>query len=388
MTELVLNDDKRDTACVNLAAILQFMTDKHFGNSVFRILDAAINRAGEGIRVVEDYARMVLGDAHLSRQLKQLRHDLTQSVASIDPLQRIAARDTAGDVGTTIQTRTEYDRGIPDADASDHPCFDPKQKPSGGIIQANFGRAQQAIRTIEEFSKSLNAETARQVEQIRYRSYTLEKAILTTVFSLQNLVDANLYVLIDAGGDLETRVGQLIQSEVSLIQLRDKALNDRQLVETGRALARWTRGTKTKFIMNDRADLAVAVNADGVHLGQEDLTVSDARRIVGATKMIGVSAHSIGQARQAVLDGANYLGVGPVFSSTTKQFDTHVGLDLVREVAAEIRLPVFAIGGISLKNVDGIVESGLSRVAVGAAVANAENPAEAVAAFRSALKKT
>ena len=256
------------------------------------------------------------------------------------------------------------------------------------MIQANFGRVQQAIRTIEEFSKSLDIELAKRVEQIRYRSYTLEKAMLTTVVSRQNLIDANLYVLIDARGDMQTKVDQLIQSEVSLIQLRDKSLNDRQLVETGRAMASWTRGTRTRFIMNDRADLAVAANADGVHLGQDDLSVGDARRIVGAAKMIGVSTHSIEQARQAVLDGANYIGVGPVFASTTKQFESHVGLELVRRVAAEIQLPAFAIGGISLNNVGEVVQAGLKRVAVSSAIANADDPKAAVAEFGSALTKT
>jgi thiamine-phosphate pyrophosphorylase len=362
------------------------MTDEQAENSVFRILDAAINRAGEGIRVVEDYARMVLGDAYLSGQLKQLRHDLTQSVSSIDPVQRIAARDTVGDVGTTIQTTTEYERSFPNSGDHQTPIAGEPQKQTGGMIQANFGRAQQAIRTIEEFSKSLDTDLAKRVEQIRYRTYTLEKALLTTVVSLQNLAEANLYVLIEASGDVESLVGQLIAAKVNLIQLRDKTLNDRQLVETGRALSSLTRGTKTRFIMNDRADLAIAANADGVHLGQDDLKVSDARRIVGAARMIGVSTHSIEQARQAVLDGANYIGVGPVFSSTTKQFDAHVGLELLVTVANEVKLPSFAIGGINLDNVADVVRSGVSRVAVSGAILNAEKPGETARNFNQALQ--
>lgn len=362
------------------------MTDKQSENSVFRILDAAINRAGEGIRVVEDYARMVLGDAHLSRHLKQLRHDLTQSVSSIDPVQRIAARDTAGDVGTTIQTETEYERSAP-ITGDDHSTSTRElQNPSGGMIQANFSRAQQAIRTIEEFSKALDPDLARRVEQIRYRTYTLEKAILTTVVSLHNLAEANLYVLIDASGDVEALVRRLVQSDVNLIQLRDKTLTDRQLVETGRALAGITRGTKTRFIINDRADLAMAAHADGVHLGQDDVKVSDARRIIGAAKMIGVSTHSIDQARQAVLDGANYIGIGPVFPSETKQFDEHVGLELVVAVVNEVQLPTFAIGGINLDNVEDVVRAGLKRVAVSAAIAKAENPGEVAGKFNQALR--
>jgi thiamine-phosphate pyrophosphorylase len=362
------------------------MTDKPIENSVFRILDAAINRAGEGVRVVEDYVRMVVGDAHLSEQLKQLRHDVTDAVATIDPVQRIAARDSVGDVGRTIETESEYRRDVPGDQA------EASAKLSGGMIQANLARAQQALRTIEEFTKSIDPDVSRSVEQLRYRSYTIEKAVLTTVVSQQNLADSNLYDLIDGGGmtstddsNLMNLVNQLIEAEVDLIQLRDQTLTDRQRVEAGRAISNLTRGSNTRFIMNDRADLALAANADGVHLGQDDLKVADARRIVGAAKMIGVSTHSIEQARQAVLDGANYIGVGPVFASQTKQFDSHVGLELVAAVAGEVQLPSFAIGGISLDNITDVVGAGLSRVAVSAAIAKVEKPGEAARKFKQAL---
>ena len=377
---------------VNLAEIPRLMTDKQSENSVFRILDATINRAGEGIRVVEDYVRMELGDQYLARELKQLRHDLTESVSSIDPVQRIAARDSVGDVGRTIQVESEYRRDqIPGADSLDP---SPPHQPSGGMIQANMTRAQQALRTIEEFSKTLDGGIATAVEQLRYRAYTIEKSVLTTVVSLQNLAEANLYALIDgrhaesdqAAGLLKL-VKQLVDAEVSIIQLRDKTMTDRQLVEAGQAITKITRGSQTRFIMNDRADLAVAVNADGVHLGQHDLSVSAARRVVGASKMIGVSTHSIEQARQAVLDGANYIGVGPVFASSTKQFKTHVGLELVKSVAEEVRLPAFAIGGIDLQNVRDVVNAGMRRVAVSAALVNADQPGAVAKQFNSALVK-
>lgn len=146
-----------------------------------------------------------------------------------------------------------------------------------------------------------------------------------------------------------------------------------------------TCGTRTKLIVNDRADLAVAVDADGVHLGQEDLNVSDARRIVGAAKMIGVSTHSIEQARRAVLDGANYIGVGPVFPSTTKNFDAYVGLELLSTVANEVTLPSFAIGGVNLENVDEVLSAGFARVAVSAAVTKADDPGQAARKLKHAL---
>ena len=148
---------------------------------------------------------------------------------------------------------------------------------------------------------------------------------------------------------------------MDVLQLRDKRLADRELIDRARRLRRLTRGTATLLIINDRPDLAALAQADGVHVGQEELSVKDARSIVGPDVLIGVSTHSIEQARQAVLDGANYLGVGPTFPSGTKQFDHFPGLELLRAVAAEIRLPAFAIGGITRENLDQVKSAGFRR---------------------------
>ena len=149
------------------------------------------------------------------------------------------------------------------------------------------------------------------------------------------------------------------------------ALDDRQLLERAAALREITRAAGVLFIMNDRPDLAVLAQADGVHVGQEDVSVKAARTIVGPDGLVGVSTHSIDQARQAVLDGANYIGVGPTFPSGTKQFDQFPGLDLLRAVADEIRLPAFAIGGIGPENLSEVLQTGIGRIAVSGAVLNA-----------------
>jgi thiamine-phosphate pyrophosphorylase len=317
---------------------------------------------------------MVLGDAFLSKQLKQLRHDLAEAMEPLDLSSQILARDSEGDVGRTIQTTTEYSRESDQA-----------------ILKANLTRVQQSLRAIEEFTKTIDANVSKNVEQLRYRSYTLEKATMVTRLSLQSLKDARLYVLIDgkhwkeSPKKFETTVQTLIDAEVDLIQFRDKTLSDRDHVTIGKQLTQLTRPTSTRWIMNDRADLAVATDADGVHLGQDDISVSDGRRLVGASKLIGVSTHNIKQARQAVIDGANYIGVGPVFPSTTKTFDSHVGLELIGEVAEEIKLPAFAIGGITGDNIEDVVKAGFIRVAVSAAVSAADNPMSAAKQLKSVL---
>jgi thiamine-phosphate pyrophosphorylase len=125
--------------------------------------------------------------------------------------------------------------------------------------------------------------------------------------------------------------------------------------------------------MNDRPDLAKLSNADGVHVGQEELAVKECRAILGVGPLVGVSTHSIEQARQAVLDGANYIGVGPTFPSATKNFEQFAGLEFLRQVAGEIRLPTFAIGGITAENLHEVLSAGISRIAVSQALLNAPN---------------
>ena len=129
--------------------------------------------------------------------------------------------------------------------------------------------------------------------------------------------------------------------------------------------------------INDRPDIAPLCDADGAHVGQDDLSVRAARRIVGPDRLVGLSTHSVEQACRAVLEGADYIGVGPVFSSSTKQFATLAGLDLVRRVADEITLPWFAIGGIDPSNVNQVVEAGAQRLAVSGAICSADDPGNA-----------
>ena len=339
--------------------------------TVLRILDAAANRAREGLRVVEDCVRFGLDDRHLTELCKQLRHDLAAALAPIPQQHLLAARETQADVGTAVSTPSELKR----ADLA-------------AVLTANFLRLEEAVRSLEEIGKIDNPAMAAQLEQIRYRIYTLHRAVATTRTSLDRLADARLYVLLDGRESVdqfERVVRELIAAGVHVIQLRDKRLDDRRLLERARRLRGLTEGTSTLFIMNDRPDLAALARADGVHVGQEELSVKDARGIVGPEALVGVSTHTIEQARQAVLDGANYLGVGPTFPSGTKRFDHFPGVDLLRAVAAEIRLPAFAIGGIDGENVCQVKAAGFTRVAVGGAIAEAGNPGDIARKLREYL---
>lgn len=339
--------------------------------ALLRILDVNANRASEGLRVVEEYARFVLEDAHLARMLKQLRHDLASVIKANFSGLLITARDSQHDVGTQIETTQEYHR----------PAL-------LEIALANQKRAEQALRCLEEFLKPVSPDAARLVEQMRYRAYTVARAISATAASLTKLHSARLYVLLDGGlseTDFAERASQLIAAGVDVLQLRDKRLPDRVLLARARQLRALCIGSNTLFVMNDRPDLALLAHADGVHVGQDELTVKDARQIVGTNVLIGVSTHTIEQARAAVLDGADYIGCGPTFPSATKSFAQFSGLAFLRQVAAEIRLPAFAIGGITRSNLPSVLATGFHRVAVSQAIASASDPSHEVQWFHETL---
>lgn len=301
-------------------------------NSFFRIIDAAANRTAEGLRVAEDVMRMHLNDRHLAKQLKELRHDLVEILVALPAANSIAARDSIGDVGRNIQVKQEYDRSSPDQGAESSAPELGSQGSAGfePILIANFKRAQQAIRTLEEFLKSDSETAAKAIEQIRYRCYTLEKACRLALRAETIFNPVSIYVLIDGcqwskaclvndnevaaerwrDSQLAQTVQALVDAEIDFIQLRDKALSDRQLVAAGRIIAELTRDTQTGFIMNDRADIAVACGADGVHVGQDELSVADARRIVGPEKLVGVSTHSLRKPKRRLSKAPTTLALG------------------------------------------------------------------------------
>lgn len=381
------------------------MTDQ----AAIRVLDASLNRATEGLRVVEDYVRFVLDDRHLTEQFKRLRHDLAAAASLLPLAARHAARDTQADVGTTISTLSEGMRGD-----------------AWQVCVASLERVKQSLRSLEEFSKVAKPpamadlrHAAGEFERLRYWLYTLEGALGRTVNAIDRLADSRLYVLIDGGASeaaFVALVENLVAARVDVLQLRDKRLDDRELLSRARRLvaiasqppappggcscdgmderSRDSRPPEPGaqkcsplVIINDRPDIAALAEADGVHLGQNDLRVKDARAILGPHRLIGVSTHSIDQARAAVLNGANYLGVGPTFPSQTKSFEVFPGLAFVREAATEIRLPAFAIGGITQQNAAEVISAGLSRLAVASAVTGAAEPQAAATALRTLLHR-
>jgi len=339
--------------------------------STFRLIDANLNRAREAARVAEEYARFVLDSAEHSRRLKDVRHKLRGLAAVLDAGsgRLLAARDTPGDVGTDIGTPSEAARGS-----------------TAEVAAASLKRLEEALRVIEEYAKTERPEAAAAAEALRYETYAIESGLLGPRGRLR---DARLYVIVTAGlcrgRDVADVARAAVRGGAEIIQLREKEMEGREFLAAARRLRAATGELGALFIVNDRVDVAAAAGADGVHLGQTDLPPTEARKLLGPGAIIGVSTHSIEEARRAVADGADYIGVGTIFATQTKVPKRLAGLEYVRAVASETRIPGYPIGGMNADTIPSVLEAGGDRAAVCTAIIAADDIEAAARRIRNLL---
>ena len=319
---------------------------------VRRILDANLDRAREGLRIVEEWCRFGLNSTQLTGECKQLR----QEVASWHSPELRMARDTPGDPGTELTHPQEQQRASLQS-----------------LLQANFCRVEEAMRVLEEYGKLYHPEMGGAFKQMRYRVYTLESGLMG--YQRRALLSRSpLYLVTSPSEDLFSVVEAAIEGGLTLVQYRDKAADDSLRVQQAQKLCQICHQYGALFIMNDRVDLALAVDADGVHLGQEDMPIATARQLLGPQRLIGRSTTNSEELQKAIQEGADYVGVGPVHETPTKAGKAAVGLDYVRYAAAHASIPWFAIGGIDVNNVNDVISAGAERVAVVRALMEAEQP--------------
>jgi len=206
--------------------------------------------------------------------------------------------------------------------------------------------------------------------------------------SLRSFSDVRLYVIISSGlakkPVLET-LQEVIQGGADAVQLREKMMSDSEFLALAKEFRRITSQSKTLFIVNDRAEIAKKVDADGLHIGQSDLNIHSGRKIIGYDRILGVSTHNIVQARKAQQEGADYISVGPIFPTPTKDYEPPVGLDYLKEVKREITLPFVAIGAINFKNLSEVLQSGGTRVAICSAIICSDNILQTTLSFKSQI---
>ena len=336
-------------------------------NSIDRIIDSNLNRLAEGLRFLEDVARMLLDDVEQTQLLKNLRHDLIRGDLNFN-LEMLSARDAANDVGENLRVNGE-----------------PAAKDLPLLVVANSRRAQESLRVLEEMAKLPDYRRELEAEKFkaaRFAVYNLEQ---TLVFKLLRRDKARqihgLYVILDTqvlqGKDPLEVAQKLISVGVKVVQLRDKKLGKSALIELASKLQALCTRMGALFIVNDYLDVALAAEADGLHVGQDDLPLDVARRLLPPGRILGASAYTPEAARAAEKAGADYIAVGSIYATPTKDNIEVVGPERISQIKQVTKLPIVAIGGITISNAGKVLAAGGDCLCVISAVLNTPDVAAA-----------
>ena len=341
--------------------------------SVYRIIDANFNRAREATRVIEEFCRFALNSELLTTRAKQLRHELSACLGKLDASRLIASRDSLGDVGIGQTVDSQLTR----AELKD--CF-----------TAGCKRLTEALRVLAEMTQTINPSVAETIEKLRFSAYTLEKDIVLFSDPVEKFKAVKLYVIISSSlpADVLSLTHRCVAGGADCIQLRAKDIDDAQLFALAAEFVKICKDSGVLSIINDRVDIAAAAGADGVHLGQDDLPIDQARKLQLTPLIIGKSTHSIEQLRAACDELPTYVSLGPVFSTPTKPGLEPVGLDYVTQAVAILKdsgICHVAIGGITLDNIEQVLSAGAKVIAVCSAVTESADPTASCQALKQKI---
>ncbi len=341
-------------------------------DALLRILDANLDRAREGMRIIEEWCRFGLNDKATTAQIKHLR----QTVAQWHTADIRAARDTPGDLGTRLTHPQESSRDS-----------------LADVLQVNLARTQEALRVLEEYGKLYSLEMSAACKQMRYQFYTLDSQLMGDFLGamdvgtrrMQQLARSRTYLVTSPVPDLLGVVEAALKGGIAIVQYREKSASDETRLQIAQRMRALCHQYGALFIVNDRVDIAAISEADGVHLGQQDLPMAAARQILGADKIIGRSTTNPQELQRALDEDADYIGVGPVHETPTKPGKAASGNDYVRYAAAHATMPWFTIGGLNADNLGPTLAAGATRVAVVRALMEAGDPS---AIARSLVQQT
>ena len=325
---------------------------------ISQIIDANLDRAREGLRVLEDWARFGLGNKDLVKRIKNFRQILGKNHLEIYKLSRNYTEDQCQGLSHVEQI---------------------KRKDPHKIISSNSARVQEALRVIEEFTKNHNSKLSKIASEIRYEIYTLEVELLNSSLRkkfTQIIKENDLYAITNHKENLLEIVENILVGGVKIIQHRFKDGNDKDHLKEAMEINRLCKKYNALFIVNDRIDIVLASGADGIHLGQDDLDLETARKLLGSSKIIGISANNANDIRNAVNGGCDYLGIGPIFKTSTKKDKESIGIDKAKALTKDLKIPWFAIGGIEKTNINFLKTNGISKVALVSALMNSEDPSQ------------
>jgi thiamine-phosphate pyrophosphorylase len=338
----------------------------------FRIIDANINRASEGVRVLEDIFRFKYEEVTIAGSLRELRHNVRKTLSDLSN-RLLSFRDSSEDIGKEISNSSKLDakNGFDD------------------LISSNFKRVQEALRSIEENLKIVDEyDRSKIIESLRFESYAIEKNISKYLkMKLPHGIYGITAEKYSCGRSNIEVVKEMVRAGVKVVQYREKSHEKsfRDMFEECKEIRKITRENNVLFIVNDHIEIAKLVDADGVHIGQDDLPINEVRKLIG-DKIIGLSTHSPEQASMAVMDGADYIGVGPLFKTNTKEnVCDPVGLEYLNYVVKNVNIPFVAIGGIKINNLNKVLECGAQTVCLVTEIVGAENIFEQIEKIKGVL---
>ncbi len=330
-----------------------------------RIIDANLNRIGESLRLLEDIARLILNDAALSKQLKTIRHDLEQ-VDFTFKKQLLQARQADSDVGADIKVSQQFEK-----------------RDLHTAVIANSRRIEQSLRVIEELSKTPGIELdSDRFEKARFEFYTIEKELVSKLLR-KDKADRikGLYAIIDTDS-LKGRshidiAKQILEGGAKIIQLRNKNTPKKDLLSIAIELNKLCAEYNALFIVNDYIDIAIACNADGVHIGQDDIPLPIARKLMPIDKIIGCSVNTTEEAAIAQKEGADYIATSAIYPTASKAGVNVIGLQGLRRIKDAATIPLVGLGGINYDNICEVISYGADSVAVISAILGSRSPNEA-----------
>jgi len=323
-------------------------------NRDFSLIDANLSRAKEGMRVVEDTIRFVLRNEALYAKIRPLRHLLAQLEYLLGSAARLTGRDFDNDLG----------RASPDNNLASRRNF-------WSLMKANFSRLEEALRVLEEYTKIYLPQHYSYFQKLRHDVYRLEFEVLssTSHYWLQLYFESGIvYPLSDNVDELIW----LIDHGAKVIQLRNKSSDKNEIYNQAKFLCEYIEKkdntvfgyTPILLIIDDCVEVAAKLPVAGVHIGQNDMPFLQARKILGSSKIIGKSNNNLEQMQASVNEGADYVGIGPIFTTPIKKDYIPVGVDLIKKIKKEIFIPWVAIGGINKENAPELYSVGANNIAV------------------------
>ena len=337
-----------------------------------RLLDANINRASEGLRVLEDIARFNFNNQKISMKLRKLRHNIREMFRDQINL-LVFSRDVNQDVGRKISNIGTIDQ----------------RENLQDCVLSNFKRVQEALRSLEELLKTAGRyQAGKKIETFRFQAYSLEPQF---ILLFKKTLPKGIYGILGEKFSLgRTNIDvaqQMVDAGVNILQYREKVKNKsfKHMLEECYKIREITFKADVPFIINDHVAIALLVGADGIHQGQDDIPVKEVKKLA-SHMMIGCSTHSPKQAKQAIEQGADYIGVGPIFPTSTKEdVCDAVGLEYLEHVVASYDIPFVAIGGIKRNNLAKVVLSGAKTICLVTEIIGAKNIKKRVKEIKNIL---